>query len=319
MKLLKPVEKIYHLAVGAKNCLYDLKLVKPLALGVPLISVGNLSFGGAGKTPCIVVLAEEFSKKFKINVIAKSYKAAAKVPEKVNLERIAAPLFYGDEACLLQRKLQNCSVWSGPVKADTALASLTENPTLLLLDDGFSHRKLMRNFDLLLVDATEGLSDYLREPVRNLRRAHAVLITKSNLVSSEKVRQLKADIITAAPSLEDSVYLATSDSELAVEESAPLFIFCGLAKPQSVVLSGRTVVHREIFPDHYGYGEKAELKILQTFADLQVRHRNLKLVCTEKDFVKLSNPQLLTAVNVIGHKMEISGKEALFEKIRLSL
>ncbi|MEQ1723511.1 MAG: tetraacyldisaccharide 4'-kinase, partial [Pseudobdellovibrio sp.] len=176
MMSLKPIEKIYHLLVASKNYMYDRKFFKSKKISAPVISVGNLSFGGVGKTPCIIFLAEELSKTQKVSIITKSYKASLKEPAPVNLDIERAAALYGDEACLIQAKLPHCRVWSGPVKYQTALASLIERPQVVLLDDGFSHRQLCRNFDLILIDATVGFKDYQREPISSLVRSSAVII-----------------------------------------------------------------------------------------------------------------------------------------------
>lgn len=325
MNILKPVEKFYHLLVGTKNYFYDQHLLKSVDLKVPVISVGNLSFGGAGKTPCIIFLAKELSSEYKINIVAKSYKASLTEPKKVNLDLPNAARLFGDEACLIQSKLPNCSVWSGPKKSSTAAVSVINQPDLILIDDGFSHRKLKRNFDLVLIDATQGFNDYLRESVNSLKRAHAVLITKVNLVNRSAVTEIEKKIISVAPHLSDNIFSSRVKTEIELDKSNPLFVFCGLGRPETFIQDlshqGFNVVHNKFYADHFDYSESEQNKIFEEYLELKKKYKNLKLVTTEKDFIKLSDRPLKNIVIVPEHRIEsdTDQKEALLEKIRLSL
>lgn len=325
MNMLRPVEKFYHLLVGTKNFFYDKRLFKSVDLKIPVISIGNLSFGGVGKTPCIIFLAKELSSEYKINIVTKSYKASLTEPKKVNLELPEAARLFGDEACLIQSKLPNCSVWSGPQKSSTAAVSVINQPDLILIDDGFSHRKLKRNFDLVLVDATQGFNDYLRESVNSLKRAHAVLITKVNLASDSAVAEIEKKIISAAPHLFDNIFFSRVKTEINLDKSNPFFVFCGLGRPETFVQDlgrqGYNVIHNKFYADHFDYSENEQKNIFEEYLELKKKYKNLKLVTTEKDFIKLSDISLKNVLNVPEHRIELDEdqKEALLEKIRLSL
>lgn len=324
MKVLRPVEKIYHFFVGTKNFLYDRKIIKPVQLKFPVVSIGNISFGGVGKTPFIILLAEEFSVENKINIVTKSYKASLREARKVNLNEPAAAALYGDEACLLQSKLPGCSVWSGPDKASTADASTVTQPDLILVDDGFSHRRLSRNFDLVLIDATEGLNDYRREPLGNLKRAHAIVITKSNLSTPDDIVELEKKICKIAPKLSSSIYKSEVRTELAVDRAHPLFIFCGLGRPgsflQDLEKQGYNIIFKKEFADHYSYTAADQQSLHSDFLRLRKVHPGLRIVTTEKDFVKINDSVLKALLNVPVHRitMAVEQKEVLLEKIRQS-
>ncbi|MEK6627470.1 MAG: tetraacyldisaccharide 4'-kinase [Bdellovibrionota bacterium] len=325
MIFLKPVEKLFHLLVHTKNRLYSLQILNAVKLSIPVISVGNLSFGGVGKTPCVIFLAEELVKKYKINIITKSYKANLRYPERVKLKSDNSAQKFGDESCLLQAQLPSCNVWAGPNKSQTALASLVDQPGLIILDDGFSHLKLKRNFDLLLIDATQGFNTYLREPIGSLKRAHAVLITKTNLSQSEKVSEIKKQIANLAPHLSEHIFLSRMKTELALDKIMPLFIFCGLGRPETFVQDltqqGYKVVHQKFFPDHHNYTISDQQQLLDEYNKLLKKHDNIRLVTTEKDLTKISEISLKKYLTVPKHNLEMDRvqKEALFEKIRLSL
>lgn len=324
MKILGVVEKFLHLLVGAKNRLYNFNLIKPVKLNIPVISVGNISFGGAGKTPTVIFLAQEFSKTKNVTVICKSYKAQLLSPSEVNCDETNAAQIYGDEACLIKSKLKNCNVWSGPDKTKTAITCLSQKPDLIILDDGFSHRKLHRQFELLLVDATQGFQTYLREPLSELKRADAVLITKSNLVDRLQIESLKNTILKFNPKLLHSLYESKSETVLNVNLESPLFIFCGLAQPDSfingLIKKGFFIAHKILLADHFQYSEKKECEILNKYFLLKKQYPNLEIVTTEKDRVKLTHKKLINELNTADHFIfiEESEKGDLFEKIRSS-
>lgn len=322
MKILKPIEKIYHLLVGIKNYLYDRQLIKSVNIKFPVISVGNLAFGGVGKTPCVIFIGEELSSEYKINIVTKSYKATLTEPKKVNLNLQHAAQLFGDEACLIQSKLPNCGVWSGPNKASTAAASTINQPDFILMDDGFSHRRLKRNFDLVLIDATQGFNTYQREPISSLRRAHAVLITKVNLSGHSAVTEIENKILSLAPHLAGAVFFSRVKTELELDRKFPLFVFCGLGRPdtfiQDLQRQGYNIVRTKYYPDHFNYSEAEQNNILAEYFELHQKFENMKLVTTEKDLIKLTESSLKNILFTPKHRIELDSdqKEALLEKIR---
>ncbi|MBC7419670.1 MAG: tetraacyldisaccharide 4'-kinase [Bdellovibrio sp.] len=323
--MLKPFEAFYQLASAAKNYLYEKEFFKSLHLNASVISIGNLSFGGTGKTPCIEFLANELSRGFKVAVVCRSYKARLTAPAKVDLSNPQKTEIYGDEACLLQKKLPQCQVWSGPVKFLTAQAADLEHPDLILIDDGFSHRQLQRDFDLVLFDTSYSNQDYFRESLESLKRAHAILLTKTHASSPELIEAAKLKILKYAPQLERSIFLSKTETLIEVSTEAPIFLFCGLAKPMSFRTSihnlGYEVSKFRSFSDHFSYPLAAQKEILKEYTELKKQIPHLKLVTTEKDFVKLTDSDLLKVVIVAKHKMLLSDKDkvGLLEKIRTNL
>ena len=325
MKILWPAEQVYHFFVTTKNYLYDRKLIRPVLIKFPVVSVGNISFGGSGKTPFIIFLAQELATDSKVNIVTRSYKGSLRAPSTVNLEEAEAVAKYGDEACLIQKLLPACSVWSGPNKASTAAACTINQPDVILVDDGFSHRKLQRNFDLVLIDATVGLDDYLREPSRNLKRAHAVVITKTNLVGPQAVNRLEKKLLGMAANLAGHIFTSEVNTRLALKVSEPLFVFCGLARPETFTLDlqkqGYTIAEKIFYPDHYRYSLADQQKIFDQYSKLKSSQAGLRLVTTEKDFVKITLPALKEILMVTEHRITMAAgqKEVLLEKIRQAL
>lgn len=322
--ILKPLEFLYHILSDAKNVLYDFKLIGIENLEVPVISIGNLSFGGTGKTPFIEFIANEFKNR-RLVLICRSYKIKSSRPQKVDLSLPNAAQIFGDEAVLLQQRLPFVSVWSGPSKAETARASLVEKPELILVDDGFSHRKLNRQFDIVLFDSSRIGNEYFREGLRSLKRAQSVVLMKTQFASADKVRQFKSMLGQKFPHLANSIFEATSQTSLSFSPQFPLFVICGIAKPesfrQSLLEKSYQIEHFKAFADHQVYTEDLQKKILQDYNQLLRLKPDLKLVVTEKDFVKLSYEPLRQIVEVAQYQVQLptNQKERLFEKISQSL
>jgi tetraacyldisaccharide 4'-kinase len=326
VKLLKPLEFLYQSVSRLKNFFYDRDFAHATDVGVPVISIGNLSFGGAGKTPCIIWLARELAAKKRITIVCRSYKSDLSSPLKVDLTKPDAALIYGDEACLIQSELPGCTVWSGPSKTETALAAVKDDhPQIILVDDGFSHRKLKRNFDLVLIDTTQGFESYQREYAGELKRAHAVILTKTHLASVRQIDFLKSKITEQIPHLKDSIFNAVTKINVPVSQAKPLFAFCGLARPESfwqdLAKAGYQVLKRTAFSDHQKYTDFEQKKIVAQFLDAKNEYKEIQMVTTAKDRIKLSDPELLKSVHVVQHAfdMDEKAKEALIAKIRSTL
>lgn len=323
--ILKPLEFLYHVLSQAKNVLYDLKVLPTEKLPVPVISIGNLSFGGTGKTPFIQFIAQEFQSK-KIVIVCRSYKAAARGPQKVDVSISQAAQIFGDEAVLLQKALPNVAVWAGPSKVQTAQeACLTDQPQLILVDDGFSHRRLYRQFDLVLFDASRLGKDYFREALYSLKRANAVVFTKTQSHSASDVNAFRNKLQKKFPHLAHAFFESRMETSLSFSIEAPLFVFCGIANPDAfkhaLIERGYKISYFYGYSDHQQYSNEMQNDILQKFKQAALSDLKLKLVTTEKDFVKLDHKELKDFVTVAGYevKMQSPEKEKLFEKIRQSL
>lgn len=318
MMILKPVQFLYHSVSSAKNFLFEKNILKKVELPVPVISVGNLTFGGSGKTPHIEFLAKELSLKYKVAIVCRSYKASLAEPKKVDLNQQNSTAVFGDEACMLQAKLPQCFVWSGPLKSQTAKAALSDQPDLILVDDGFSHFALKRNFDLLLFPSDFTLSTFTRESFKSIQRANAVIITKENLVGSENVQAIKDLILKEAPHLKNAIYTSKTSCRLDIDEKSEIFAFCALAKPEDFFSSLSKVVFKEIFSDHHQYTEDDQISLYNKYNELKKTYPNLQIITTEKDFVKIKNEKLKSVLRIAVLKLEMSEKnqEGLLGQIR---
>lgn len=336
--ILKPLQLIYSSVVLIKNKLYDHGFFKKEILKTPVISVGNLSVGGTGKTPCVFFLATEIlhrNPKKKICIISRSYKGTIRMPQKVDLSLSHAIQLFGDEPCLLQKKLPQCAVWAGPKKYLTARAAVIfDPPDLIIVDDGFSHRQLHRQFDLVLIDATVTLSQLqvlpegrLREPIDQLGRTQAVLITKCNLTTAQNVNILKELILEKSSVSAENIYFAEAFSQ--IDNLDPrhdqLYVFCGLGQPESfrsmLTKLNFKIQEFKIFPDHYIYSDADLNKLIHHFETAKKINPYLRLVTTAKDGVKIRNHKIEKIVAIVDYEIKIESNKmgSLVEKISQSI
>ena len=194
MPLKSGLAALYSFFVNRKNKAFDEGKEELVRLSCPVISVGNISVGGTGKTPVVHFMAQYFSQQnIKVAIVSRAYKAESSTPVRVDLEK-ASPLFFGDEPSLLSALNPRAAVFVGKEKNQIAKWAESEfHPQVLIVDDGFQHRRLYRNMDIVLLDATESIDKAyvlpkgnFREDLSSLHRAHMILLTKYNLATEEQ-------------------------------------------------------------------------------------------------------------------------------------
>jgi len=294
---LNPLSAIYGGVVGARNALYDRGLLRARRLRGAVVSVGNLSAGGSGKTPFVMLLGELLKERgVKFDVLSRGYGRKSTGVRLV--DPAGLPQEFGDEPLLIARKL-HVPVIVGEDRYEAGrFAESKFGSQLHLLDDGFQHRGLARDFEIVLVtpqDATDKLlpGGRLREPLRSLRRADAVVLGSGALAESfplagKLVWRVRRGI---------------------VPKSVPPrpVVFCGIARPQNFVLQLRAAniepVAEAFYRDHHAYGEKDVRELL----GLKQRSEAGGFITTEKDAVNLGGYlSALEPLAVVPVKMEWS-------------
>ncbi len=271
-------------------------------LPVPVVSVGNLSMGGTGKTPMVLALADLYARQGqRVGILTRGYGRAATRDVLIGPgEELPTRAETGDEAQLFLRA-GHCAVGVGADRYEVGRALLERYPVdLLLLDDGFQHRRLERDFDLVCVDALRPFPGWsvppaglLREPIEALRRASAFAITRGRrgVVYSglERVLGKWPFVVTTDESLDE------------LPQQGRRIAFCGLGNPasfrQSLDAMGLRDVDLVTYPDHHEYSAR-------DLADL--RQRGDLWITTAKDAVKLSDSEpifVLRQVTVLGHDL----------------
>jgi tetraacyldisaccharide 4'-kinase len=301
------LSSLYGVGADAKNFLFDTGLIDSASLTVPVLSVGNLSMGGTGKTPVVqTILQLALDRGAKPLVVARNYMARSRGVHRLELSRPDGALYYGDEAFMLAQKFPTIPVWTGPKKYLTAqYAARADRPDFVLVDDGFQHRSLHRDFDFVLLDATEDLQNEalvpigrLREGFSSLERAHLIGLTKVNWASEERMIALRRKLPEGKPVLEIEFHTAPRNAS---PEGCKVIAVSGIANPKVFEQSLKIhpefeVVSHSVYPDHYAYGPADVDAILRKTVEAGA----MQILTTEKDFVKLQvYPQLKELLNPI--------------------
>lgn len=321
MKYLNP----YRIAVDTKNLLYQKGWLKPANFQVPVISVGNLTTGGTGKTPIVLEVIKILNGK-SILVVSKSYKADLRQPAEVTLENLKHTFMYGDEPCLIKKMAPQAFVWSGPHKSDTVEFALDYYALhkikidVVIVDDGFSHRTLKRDLDIVLIDVSQPLSHYkllpfghLREDLEHVFRSQLVIFTQVSNAYPETLKFFQDYLSQKNLPVISSFAVSNVDCRL-----KKLFVFSAIGNPAQLVknlkASGFLIVKHIEFSDHHKFSDSEQKSILKQW---QTDFAESTLCATEKDLVKISYPELLEKTKAIELKIEFTdlGKELLNAKI----
>jgi tetraacyldisaccharide 4'-kinase len=286
----------YGAAVRLRNLAYDRGWLHVERAAVPVVSVGNLTVGGTGKTPCVEYVARLYREHgLRVAVLSRGYGSDA------------GP---NDEALVLEENLPDVPHLQGADRPALARAAVEElESEVLVLDDAFQHRRLARDLDLVLLDATSPWGGgrllprgLLREPPSALRRAGAVILTRCDQVPAEereRLRQQVARLAPGAPVAETThrpVVLVNSEGDEAPLDAlreGPVAAFCGVGNPEAFRRTladlGADVVAFRAYPDHHAY-TRADVDDLRAWA--RPLPPGCVTVTTQKDLVKLRLPRL---------------------------
>jgi len=296
--LLAAAAQIYSIIVGLRNFLYSKKWLKIHRVSATVISVGNITAGGTGKTPLVIWLCRYLHEKnIPCAILTRGYRTAK--DSKLKTQN------YTNEPAILAKACPDAKIVINPDRVAAAAEAVAEfGPKVLVADDAFQHRRLARDLDIVTIDATCPFgygkilpAGLLREPVTAINRADAVVITRCDQLDrtalSELERKLKAvkpDMIIAT-----SIHLPV-DARLPDNRQIPVsqltqkkvFAFCGIGNPDAFLATvkklGLNCLDYMIFSDHHRYTRRCLNNIYRKAencgADL--------LLTTEKDFTTLA-------------------------------
>lgn len=294
----------YALAVKLRLWAYRQNLLPIIRLTVPVISIGNLTTGGTGKTPVVISLARFLEQQgLRVAVLSRGY--GANVRKRFQLAD--API-YGDEAYLIQKQLGLGQVFVGKDRAYTGKKAIeTFQPDIILMDDGFQHLRLHRDLNILLVDGEKGFGNGhlfpagpLREPLHEISRAHWILQTKQP--TAPVLSQLHDLLQTYSPQTATPIMPCPFEASTLFNpdtgQTEPLtsmaqhnlILLSAIAQPEDFErmvrehISGKIRQHF-IFQDHHPLGLQDITEVQQTLA----QNPDVYLITTEKDWVKLAD------------------------------
>ena len=303
---MNPLSLIYGAVSGARNLAYDTGWFTA-RLQAPVVSIGNISVGGTGKTPFIIYLGEELKLRgISFDVLSRGYGRASEGVRIVDPE--GSPRDYGDEPLLIAQRL-GVPVVVGENRYHAGLrAERRFGVQLHLLDDGFQHRQLHRDLDIVLVgdgDLKDKLlpAGRLREPVSALGRADMVIVGDGG--ASEKLKGLRA-----------SVHMMKRTMTMDAEPAGNQIAFCGIARPHGFFAGlrdgGVKVFAERAFGDHHAYSEVDVRELLE----MRASSGAAGFVTTEKDQINLEGfANELAPLSVVRLVVNTDRFEELVERV----
>ena len=305
--VLRVFEVVYTKVVDVRNRRYDREGASTI-LPIPVISVGNITVGGTGKTPFVIDLVRRLERMgFSPAVVARGYGAVNDEPN--------------DEQRLIQKHCPHVVYLSNPDRIAAAeIAYRKCGADVIVLDDGFQHRRLGRKLDIVLVDATMPFGydhvlprGLLREPVKSLKRAQVVVISRADQASGAALERIDKRVRAAA---DEATHLKCNHRVTGVEyilgkvmtetlEGNRVVLFAGIGNPAAFRATaaslGVEVVGEKWWPDHHHYRRRDVNELLRVG---RFPPHDL-LLTTEKDAVKLAKLSGLEQANIFTVRVAI--------------
>jgi tetraacyldisaccharide 4'-kinase len=270
---MNPLSAIFGAGVALRNALFDRGVFKVHKLARPVVSIGNISVGGSGKTPFVIALGELLQhQEIEFDVLSRGY--GRRSTEIAVVDANGTPEQFGDEPLLIARKLRAPVIVGADRYQAGLLAEKKFSSKLHLLDDGFQHRRLHRDFDIVLLPAEDQRGTLLpmgrlREPLSALKRADAVVLPDP----------------VDEPLQGKNVWRARRQMEIAAD-GRPI-AFCGIARPRqffdALKAARQEIAGTLTFRDHHRYAQRDIDRLL----DLKKQTGAAGFVTTEKDAINL--------------------------------
>lgn len=318
------MSRFYRMAIQFRLWLYDKRVFRNRSIGCLVVSIGNLSCGGTGKTPVVEVFARTLCQQGrKVAVLSRGYRSKersmlTKLRQKFSSRRNEVPpkvvsdgrnllldsAFAGDEPYMLASNLKDVVVLVDKDRVKSGLYAIEEFETdTLILDDGFQYLNLKPHINIMLIDSTDPFGNHhvlprgiLREPIKNLRRADYIFLTKSN--GGNHLRHLKtfiarhnhrAEIIECChrPQYLEEVYAKDKRHPLSALQGKKIAALSGIAKPESfedfLRELGAEVITTEHYADHHRYRQQEVINFINAskLAGAEM------IITTEKDAVRM--------------------------------
>jgi len=285
------IERIYKI----RRTLYKSGFLKSHKLNKPVISIGNLSLGGSGKTPFLIELVKYLESRNKVAlVLTRGYKSKFENSSLLTsqLDGTDSSLL-GDEALLMRNSFKS-PLLIGKDRFKNYLKNKSESKyDFIVLDDGFQHLKIKRDLDIVLIDATLKKdkfkvfpSGYLREGVSALDDADYKIFTKTNLTDNDNLKFYSQFNFDHHLTLNFDGYFTINEQAAEIPVNSQVIVITSIAKPETFIeglLQESLVIHEHInLKDHSEISQDKINSVLK-----RAHKKDLKIVCTEKDIVKL--------------------------------
>lgn len=279
-RLLFPFSFLYRLGFFLKAFLSS-----PVSIGVPVICIGNVVIGGAGKTPLVLSILRFLKKKgFSVHALTRGYGGSVPGPHLVDFQKDQAPEV-GDEALLLA---QESPTWVAKDRLQGARAAVNAGADLIVMDDGFQNPSFKKDFSLIVVDSQRLQGNGLSLPAGPLRESWRGALKRAQgiVIMGKPAKENEASMLDSSQLPVFSAQLKSRGEEWSSLKGKKVVAFAGIGWPEkffnSMEDAGIQVIEAYPFPDHAFYSA-AEIKTLVDKA----RSLGATLVTTEKDFVRL--------------------------------
>jgi tetraacyldisaccharide 4'-kinase len=302
----------YSLIVRLRNFLYSKGWLKTHRVNAVVFSIGNITAGGTGKTPLVIWLCNYLTQNSNIKtknygcaILTRGYKATQN--SKLKTQN------YGDEPAIIAEDCPQAKVIVNPDRVAGAIEAISKfGVNVLIMDDGFQHRRLARDIDVITIDARLPFgygkllpAGLLREPVTELKRANAVVISRCNQITEAKLIELEKKLQQINPNMiiAHSIHAPVcakgiGNNEIGLEKlnGEKIFAFCGIGNPEAFLETikdlGCELVGSNVYNDHHKYAES-------DIADICRRAESSKanlILTTQKDWAKIA-PFILKVQN----------------------
>ncbi len=300
--MLNLLSGTYKMVIKTRNLCYDHKIFKTHWLLAPTIAIGNITTGGTGKTPTVIKIAQMIENLgYNVGITLRGYGQSTKHP--------------ADETLLYLRELPGRIIVANPDRIKGGNDAIKLGAEAIVSDDAYQHRRLGRDINICLVDATFPFgkgrllpAGRLREPISTLKRTDIIIITKADCITSEKLRNLKSKIFSIVPnaiillSIHRPKHFSTISADkipLEYLSDKPASAFAGIGNPEGFI-AGLKKLNINIknfvkFPDHCRYTPR-ELRKIKSYVNDEY------IICTTKDIIKL-NEEMLKEANINPDKL----------------
>jgi tetraacyldisaccharide 4'-kinase len=320
-RAMNPLIFLYQAGSRINNFLFDHHLRKIRRISLPVISVGNLAFGGSEKTPLVMQLLSFYSEhKWKTALITRGYKGKWENSGGILSDGkgiYGSWLDAGDEPYMVWRNLPRTGIFVGKNRLISCEKAKGAGFTLLILDDAFQHRQLHRDLDILLFDQDRRVA--LREPVSSLRRADIILVKeKSKFQNQQRIGHISRDTKVFSYTVQNDGFFTYPDGNPLPAERLKgkrLISVSGIARPERFL----SLLEKEelkpylslIFPDHHDYPESTRKKITSAFRKIKAD----AVLTTEKDVFKLDELHKSGHIPVYYNKIRLRVEDGFYREL----
>jgi tetraacyldisaccharide 4'-kinase len=324
--ILFPFSWLYGMVIWIRNSLYDNRVFKSTGFNIPLISVGNITVGGTGKTPHVEYLAGLLNGKYSVATLSRGYRRKTRDFRIASTDSTVHEI--GDEPLQIKKRFPEITVAVDRKRVNGIEKLMKQNPPVevILMDDAYQHRSVKPGFSVLLIDYSRPLdadhllpAGMLREPAKNITRANIILVTRS----PERIKpiEFREYVNRIGLSIGQHLYftsmrygdLSPVFPNSTIREAAwfkkqvgGVLIVAGIANPRLLRQYARSIntnITELSFPDHHHYSPGDIEKISQTYRELKKEHQEILVLTTEKDAMRLQDyspePELRDAMHAV--------------------